>query len=181
MRSSLAGAALLLVAAGCADTGVRPQGSMQSADSADQIMVHMSTQLTEKGVLRSFVEADTAYVYQNQQIMDLRKFKVRMLDTHGDLQSTLTADHGIYTTYSSKLDARGHVLVESTDGRRLRTEHLIYDKVANQIRSDTTFTYDSPTARGSGKSFLSDIEFRNLTIDQPKGAQKGKGILLPGQ
>ena len=181
MRAGIWGIALLLVLAACADTGVRPTGSLQSADSADQIMLKMSTQLTENGVLRSFVEADTAYVYQNQQITDLRHFTVRMLDAHGNLQSTLTADHGIYTTYSGKLDARGHVLVESTDGRRLRTEHLIYDKQANQIRSDTVFSYDSPTAKGSGKSFLSDIEFRNLTIDQPTGAQKGKGILLPGQ
>lgn len=181
MRAGLIGVALGLLLAACADTGVRPTSTMQSADSADQIMIKMSTQLTENGVLRSFVEADTAYVYQNQQLTELRHFKVRMLDAHGNLQSTLTADRGLYTQYSGKLDARGHVLVESTDGRRLRTEHLIYDKQANQIRSDTAFTYDSPTASGSGKSFLSDIEFRNLTIDQPRGAQKGKGILLPGQ
>ena len=181
MYAGIAGIALLLLLGACADTGVRPTATLQSADSADQIMLKMSTQLTENGVLRSFVEADTAYVYQNQQITDLRHFKVRMLDAHGNLQSTLTADYGIYTTYSGKLDARGHVLVESTDGRRLQTEHLIYDKQANQIRSDTSFTYSSPTESGSGKSFLSDIEFRNLTITEPKGAQKGKGILLPGQ
>jgi hypothetical protein len=33
---------------------------------------------------------------------------------------------------------------------------------------------------GSGKSFRSDVEFRNLSIDEPRGFQKGKGILLPG-
>jgi LPS export ABC transporter protein LptC len=178
----LAGTALVwLVASGCADAGVRPQGTTQSADSADQILVAMSTQITEKGVLRSFVEADTAFIYQNQQQMDLRRFKVRMLDAQGNLQSTLTADRGLYASYVGKLDARGHVLVESTDGRRLRTEHLIYDKTSNQIKSDTVFTYDSPTARGSGNGFTSDINFRNIQVEQPKGTQKGKGILLPGQ
>jgi len=170
-----------LAAAACADAGVRPQGTMQSADSADQILVTMSTQITEKGVLRSFVEADTAYIYQNQQQMDLRRFKVRMLDAQGNLQSTLTADRGLYASYVGKLDARGHVVVESTDGRRLQTEHLIYDKTANQIKSDTAFTYNSATERGSGNGFISDINFRNIQIEQPKGAQKGKGILLPGQ
>lgn len=180
MRVALWSLGVLLIAA-CGEEGVRPQGNLQSADSADQIMTKMSTQLTENGVLRSFVEADTAYVYQNTQITELRHFTVRMLDAHGNLQSTLTADRGIYTVYSGKLDARGNVLVVSTDGRQLRTEHLIYDKAANQIKSDTTFTYSSPTERGSGKSFLSDIEFRNLTVTEPKGAQKGKGILLPGQ
>jgi LPS export ABC transporter protein LptC len=165
----------------CSDAGVRPRPSGQAADSADQMMVKMSTRLTEGGVLRSFVEADTAYVYQSTSTMNLRKFKVRMLDGQGNLQSTLTADSGVYATYSGKLDARGHVLVESTDGRKLRTEHLIYDKSANQIKSDTTFSYESPTERGAGNGFLSDINFRNVQIDQPRGTQRGKGLLLPGQ
>ena len=171
----------LLLALACSDTGVRPSGSVQSADSADQIMLKMSTQLTENGVLRSFVEADTAYLYQQQQQMDLRHFKVRMLDAQGNLQSTLTAERGIYVSYNGKLDARGHVVVVSPDGRRLQTEHLIYDKGANQIKSDTVFTYDAPTAHGSGTRFTTDINFRNIQIDQPRGIQKGKGILLPGQ
>jgi LPS export ABC transporter protein LptC len=181
IRRLLLGGIALLVTLGCNDPGVRPHGTLQTADSADQIMVKMSTRLTEGGVLRSFVEADTAYVYQGDQHMDLRNFKVRMLDAQGNLQSTLTAARGIYVTPTGKLDARGHVLVESTDGRRLRTEHLIYDKVGNQISSDTVFTYESPTANGSGNSFKSDINFRNVQIEQPKGTQKGKGILVPGQ
>jgi LPS export ABC transporter protein LptC len=181
MRALPGFAALVLGAAACTDTGVRPTSSVESADSADQIMAKMSTRLTENGVLRSFVEADTAYVYQNEQRMDLRHFKVRMLDANGNLQSTLTADRGLYSSVNGELDARGHVLVESTDGRRLRTEHLIYDKGANRIESDTVFTYESPTERGSGKGFVSDIEFRNVTVDRPRGVQKGKGILLPGQ
>jgi LPS export ABC transporter protein LptC len=177
------GALVLLagLSVACSDPGVRPRASGQAADSADQILSKMSTRLTEGGVLRSFVEADTAYVYQNTSTMNLRRFKVRMLDAQGNLQSTLTADSGVYATYSGKLDARGHVLVESTDGRKLRTEHLIYDKTANQIKSDTTFSYESPTERGSGNGFLSDINFRNVQIDQPRGTQRGKGVLLPGQ
>ncbi len=174
-------AVTLLFELACNDAGVRPHGTMQTADSADQIMVKMSTRLTENGVLRSFVEADTAYVYQGDQRMDLRHFKVRMLDAQGNLQSTLTAERGQYVTYNGRLDARGHVLVESTDGRRLRTEHLIYDKGANAISGDTVFTYESPTVNGTGNSFNSDINFKNVQIAQPRGTQKGKGILVPGQ
>lgn len=170
-----------VLAAACATTGVRPQGTMGAADSADQIMLKMSTQLTDKGVLRSHVDADTAYIYQNTQTMDLRNFKVRMLDAQGNLQSTLTARQGIYASLTGKLDARGQVLVEGADGRKLKTEHLIYDKTANQIKSDTTFTFDSPTASGSGKGFVSDANFKNIDIDRPKGRQKGQGMLLPGQ
>ena len=181
MKLFWTGAALAAALAACSDPGVRPHSSSEVADSADQIMLKMATRLTDGGVLRSFVEADTAYIYQADQHMDLRKFTVRMLDANGNLQSTLTADRGLYASYTGKLDARGNVVVVATDGRKLMTSHLIYDKGANQIKSDTVFTYDSPTARGSGNGFVSDINFRNVQIDQPKGTQKGKGILLPGQ
>src|SRR5262249_42137028 len=120
-------------------------------------------------------------VYQSDQHMDLRHFKVRMLDAQGNLQSTLTASRGLYVIYTGKLDARGQVLVESTDGRRLRTEHLVYDKAANSIASDTGFSYESPTANGSGKSFKSDINSRNVKIEQPRGIKKGKGIRVRGK
>src|SRR5438552_2388928 len=65
----LAGALTLLgvLAGACSDAGVRPKGSLEAADSADQLMLRMSTQLTEKGVLRSHVEADSAFIYQNTQ------------------------------------------------------------------------------------------------------------------
>jgi LPS export ABC transporter protein LptC len=171
-----------LFLAACADTGVRPTGNLESsADSADQILLGMTTQITDKGVLRSFVEADTAYIYQNPQYMDLRRFTVRMLDGQGNLQSTLTAARGRYESLTGKLDARGNVVVVSPDGRKLVTAHLIYDKTANQISSDSAFTYEGPDGTLSGNGFTSDTEFKNVGVLQPRGTQKGRGILLPGQ
>ncbi len=165
----------------CSDPGVRPSAATAVADSADQVMFKMSTKITNEGVLRSYVEADTAYIYQRSQIMDLRKFTARLLDEKGNLKSTLTADQGLYVTYSNKLDARGHVVITSTDGDRIQTEHLIYDKMANQVTIDTAFVYDSPKGHLTGNSLISDIDFNNVTVGQPKGRQKGKGFLLPGQ
>ena len=59
------------------------------------------------------------------------------------------------------------------------TEHLIYDKMANQIRSDTAFVYDSRGEHVTGMGFTSDIDFKNLRVEQPKGFQRGRGVLLP--
>lgn len=175
--------ALLLASllAACSDPGVRPSTVASVADSADQVMFKMSTKITNEGVLRSYVEADTAYIYQRSQMMDLRRFTARLLDEKGNLKSTLTADQGLYTTYSNKLDARGHVVITTTDGDRITTEHLIYDKMANQVHIDTAFVYDSPKGRLTGNDLKSDIDFVNVTVGQPKGRQKGKGFLLPGQ
>jgi LPS export ABC transporter protein LptC len=171
----------VVFSAACTDTGVRPPTVAQDADTSDQRLIKMSTKITSDGVLRSFVEADTSYLYQRTQLMDLRHFTARLFDEQGNLKSTLRANRGIYTTYSGKLDARGKVVIVSTDGRRLQTEHLIYDKNANQIRSDTTFVYESATVHGTGNGFLSDVDFKNVTVDKPKGFQKGRGALLPGQ
>jgi LPS export ABC transporter protein LptC len=171
----------LAIGTGCSDPGVRPSVVTSVADSADQVLFKMSTKITNEGVLRSYVEADTAYMYQRTQMMDLRRFTARLLDEKGNLKSTLTADRGLYTTYSDKLDARGHVVITSVDGDRIETEHLIYDKMANQVLIDTAFVYDSPKGRLIGNDLVSDIDFNNVTVGQPRGRQKGKGFLLPGQ
>lgn len=167
--------------AGCSREGVRPATESVVRDSADQTMIRMSTKITNEGVLRSLVDADTSFFYQRTQTMDLRHFTARMIDEKGNLKSTLTADQGIYVTYSNKLDARGHVVVTSVDGQKITTEHLIYDKQANQVNIDTTFVADSKKGRLVGNCMKSDIDFTNVEVCQPKGHQKGKGFLLPGQ
>ncbi len=171
---------LAWMAVACSQGGVAPEQTSARADSADQVLIRMITQLTEKGVLRSHVEADTAYLYQNQQLTDLRGVRIRFLDNQGTEKSVLTARRALYYALSKKLDARGQVEVVTSDGRKLRTEHLIYDQTSNRIESDTAFTYESGTEVVNGRSFQSDVEFRNLSIDSPRGFQKGKGILLPG-
>ena len=113
--------------------------------------------------------------------MDMRRFTARLLDEKGNLKSTLTADRGLYITYSNKLDARGHVVVTTVDGQKITTEHLIYDKMANQITIDTAFVYDSRKGRLTGNSLKSDIDFTMVDVAQPKGRQRGRGFLLPGQ
>jgi len=170
----------LAVAAGaCAEQGIRPTTAATLADSADQVLFKMSTTVTADGVRRSLVVAETAYVYQGPQKMDLRQIRVTFFDPQGKQTSVLTARTGIYQIITGTLDARKNVVVVSTDGRHLETEHLIYDKTSNQIRSDTAFVFDSPQQHGTGSSFVSDPDFKNLTVDKPKGRQRGAGILLP--
>ena len=141
----------------------------------------MDSYLSQEGVRKNYVKADTAYIYQAAQKMDLRRLTITFFDNTGRQSSVLTAKQGMYSITLGSLDARGNVVVTSTDGRRLSTPHLIYDRSALQLRSDTTFTYQSKTEDLTGKNFTSDLEFRNLHIHEPTGTQRGKGVLLPGQ
>lgn len=182
---SLASALALALgmASGCAERGIAPVQSAAVADSSDQILEQMTTAIVHEGVRKSLIYADTAYIYTNRQVASLRNMRVTFYDGAGNATSILTARHGDYFMAVGTLEARDSVLVISTDGsnRRLEAKHLIYDRNQDQVRSDSTFRFESPTEVLTGSSFVSDPGFKNVTTRQPKGRQRGEGILLPGQ
>lgn len=183
LRASLLGMAAVLAAAGCAERGIAPVQSMAAPDSADQVLEQMTTAIVHDGVRKSLVYADTAYMYTNRQVAVLRNMRATFFDEAGNATSVLTAREGEYFMARGTLEARDSVVVVSTDGtnRRLQSQHLIYDRDQNQVRSDSAFTYTSPTETLSGQSFVSDPGFKNVIARQPKGRQRGQGMLLPGQ
>ncbi len=168
------------VTAACGRPGVVPTQA-NVADSADQIMEAMWTNITRNGLQVSKVEADTAYIYETRRVADLVGLKLTFFDSTGAISSTVTAKSGSYQMTEGVLDARGDVIASNPGGRVLKTEHFVYDRSSNQIRSDTAFTFTSPGGAGSGASFTSDIGFRNIVTVRPRGRQRGGGFLLPGQ
>lgn len=180
-----AGVAMLLLAAlgACSDQGVTPPAARVAADSADQVIHDMSTTIVADGVRRSLVHADTAYMYTDRQVADMRNVTAVFFDDQGAQTSVMTSRTGVYQMNQGTLEARGTVVVTATDGsgRRLTTEHLIYDRTLNQVRSDSAFSYTSSGGVLSGNSFYADPDFKVVHTRQPKGRQRGEGILLPGQ
>lgn len=164
----------------CEDTGVKPTTTVQAADSADQVLEGFSHYVTNEGVLRSRVEADTAFFYEPTQITQLRNVKVVFFDFKGAESSTLTSRRGIYRWQDGSMEAIGNVVVVSPDGRRLATEMLRYDNATNLISTDRHFTFDRGEEHLEGNSFKSDPDFRNVVTDRPRGVT-GDGMLLPGQ
>jgi LPS export ABC transporter protein LptC len=168
------------VLAGCEDTGVRPTTTVQAPDSADQVLEGFSHYVTNNGVLRSRVEADTAFFFESTQMNELHNVKVVFFDVKGAESSTLTARRGTYRWQDGSMQASGNVLVVSPDGRRLTTEVLRYDNATNTILTDRHFTFDRGDEHLEGNSFRSDPDFKNVVTDRPRGVT-GDGMLLPGQ
>ncbi len=166
----------------CAERGVTPARGTVS-DSADQVIQGLETEVTNGGVRVSKVIAESAWVYNARQVTDMKKVTMIFYDDHGEVASTVTADSGSYTKRDGSLEAFGNVVAvtPAPESKTLNTEHLIYDKTAQIIRSDTAYTFTSPNGNGSGQSFETDPDFRFLRSWQPKGRQKGEGFLLPGQ
>lgn len=171
----------LTLLAACGDRGIEPPITAPG-DSADQVLQGMVFNITAEGVKVSRVEADSAWVYQARQINELKKMRVTFFDrVSGKETSVVTADSGWFSQRDQTLDARGNVVATSSKGRVLKSEHLVYDKVQNQIYSDTAYTFTSPDGNGSGASFVSDPEFKQIRAQRPGGRMGGKGMLLPGQ
>jgi LPS export ABC transporter protein LptC len=178
MGRALAVAGALLAPLACRD-GSRPTATVSPPDSADQVLLGMSHYVTDNGVQRARVRADTAYFYSSNQTAELRHVHITFYNAEGAESSTLTAREGTYHWRSGDMEARGNVIVVTTDGRTLRTEQLRYDQAKNQVTADGPFVFDGPNRHIEGEGFTSDPDFTNVVAKHPKGT--GGQFTLPDQ
>lgn len=171
----------LSVMLACRDEGVRPPSSDQAADTANQILFDLQHYVTELGVRRSLVEADTAYMYDPSQTAELKVLKVTFYDTNGSETSELTSNEGTYHWQNGGMTARGNVVGTAPDGRTLRTSVLVYEPISKKISSNQHFTFDRGSDHLEGEGFTSDTDFKNIVVTRPHGAEGGGPQLLPGQ
>lgn len=164
---------------GACDTGIKPTATVTAADSADQVLLNMSHYLTDGGIERAHVLADTAYFYSPAQVAELRGVHITFYDQRGAQTSTLTAREGTYHWRTGDMEARGNVVVVRIDGATLRTEVIRYSQVRNQVSSDRDFVFDEPTRHILGTGFTSDPDFKVVTATHVTG-QGGK-FTLPNQ
>ena len=175
---------VLLISAACQEKGVTPPVTQTAADTADQILFGLMHYVTEDGVKRSLVEADTAYLFDQSQTAELKKVKVTFYDENGAVSSVLTANEGTYFQQSGGMTARGNVIGTSPDGRTLRTTELEYEPNSKKVSTDKSFTFMRNGNTLEGDGFVSDVDFTNIVVNRPRGLEGGSGGaagLLPGQ
>ena len=145
-------------------------------DSAEQVMFNLRLVQTNAGVRKSVLFADTGFFYNDNTLVDLRRVRLVFFSSAGDSNAVMTGRTGRYDTRTQRVEGRGDVVVTSTDGRRLASPHLVYERSVNQITSDTNFTFNEPGRTLEGVGFRSDPQLRNVQV--LKGA-KGRTVLPP--
>jgi LPS export ABC transporter protein LptC len=171
---------VLALAAACSKAGPdRVAQVAQAADTADQLMIGVRTNLTAEGVRTAYLEADSAFVYENSGHTDLKKVKVTFYSPTGVEQSVLTSDSGWYRMRTGEMEARGNVVVVRTDGARLLTSILRYDQSKNEVSTDQPYTYELADRHVQGNGFVSDPSFSNITTQGVHGT--AGHFTLPGQ
>jgi LPS export ABC transporter protein LptC len=170
----------LIVLASCQE-GTKPPIAPRNplADSADQVMFGISTFITDKGLLKAQLQADTGYFFDGNSRIEMRVEKTTFFSNTGAQTAVLTSKEGTYITARSTMEARKNVLVVTTDGKRLTTEQLHYNQGTNEISSDSSFVMTEPTRELRGIGFVSDPNLINIQV---KRVLSGQGPLpLPGQ
>ena len=165
--------ALGAAVAGCRDGSSVPpvaQGS-SPVDSADQFLLGMQTRLVQAGVLRANIEADSAFLFDNSRRIEMYTVRTVFYTSTGVNDGVMTARRTTYDTRMDSLQAFGDVKVVSVDGRVLTTPYLRYNKMLNEISSDSAFTLTEADRTVSGIGFKSDPGMNSITVKQNvKGA-----------
>ena len=177
-RPAIVALALAALAAAC-EGGIKPTATISAPDSADQVLITMSHNVTDAGVQRANVRADTAYFYSPSQTAELRNVHITFYDAAGVESSTLTAREGTYHWRTGDMEGRGDVVVVRTDGATLRTDVLRYNQAQSRVSSDKPFVFDEPNRHIEGEGFTSDPAFKVVTAIKPKGT--GGHFTLPNQ
>ena len=161
--SLLAGFAVLqLGAAACSGKPTQVNGAVKSknaldaqADSADQVLYGVRAVLTDQGETKGILVADRGYIFEDGTRIELRGVNVTFIDSLGIKQALMTAVSGTYLLPLARVEVRGKVLVVGTDGRRLQSEHLVFDLTRNIITGAGAYTRSDsvPKRQSSGVGF----------------------------
>ncbi len=176
MRIALGLGILAVAIAGACSNKKEPPVAAHSplADSADQVMYPAKFNLTDQGLQRAHVEADTAYFFDDNNRMELEGVHATFYTVTGAKDAVLTSQHGTTNTRTNNLIARKNVVVVSEDGRRLTTQELKYNQQKNEISSDSAFVMTEPNRRLEGVGFRSDPNMKNIQIlSGAKGVARG--------
>jgi len=139
-------------------------GRSALADSADQIMFGVRLRLTDGGVDRAYIIGDTAFFFNDNTRVELERVHAEFHKTTGEPDANLTARHGTYVVPTGMMAARGDAVITSMDGRRLQSEEIKYDKIHNEVSSDSAFVLTEPDRRLEGVGFRSDPNLRNVRV-----------------
>ncbi len=174
-------AAVLFV--GCAETKTTPPVANERAallDSADQVMFGVRFNLTDGGIAKGYVVADTAVFLNSNTRIELFNATVTFYNTTGANEAVMSARYGTYHTQSGLMVGRGDVDVKTEDGRTLRSPEVKFDQRRNEISSDSAFVVTAPDRRLEGIGFRSDPNLQNVRVLKATSGSSGS-VTIPNQ
>jgi LPS export ABC transporter protein LptC len=170
------GAAALLAAAACSNVEDEPGATFATGsllDSADQVAFGSRTLVTDAGLLRAEIFADTTLFLEQNARIAMRVVQGVFFNAQGSKDATLTSQRASYDSRNGNLEAWGNVIVTSVDGRVLKSPMLRFDSRMNQIVSDSAFVLTEPDGKEvRGVGFRADPNLDVITVQR---LNRGRG------
>lgn len=160
MRYLVAAAALVLLVPGCADEQVEVGAAELPSQIVEGFVLHESS----SGERLYTLEAETAYVYDTEQRVDVFVPRVTFYDETGEVHARLRADRGAIHSATDDLVAKGAVLVETVDSTSLRTDSLSWNNRERLVRTDAHVEIETPKGRVEGYGLVSDAGLERIQI-----------------
>jgi LPS export ABC transporter protein LptC len=177
--AAVAAASLLAVAC---SRGKTPPLAVRNAmaDSADQVMFHAKSVLTDRGVMKAEVYADTGYFFDDNTRIEMRVLTMNFFTVTGARSAVLKSQQGTYNNRTGNMEARDSVVVVTEDKRTLTTPVLRYAQARDEITSDSPFVLiDSAHRQMTGVGFVSDPNMNRMRCLRACAATAGV-VNLPG-
>lgn len=173
-------AALLGAACGGDDSQRNVISEASALDSADQVAFGSRTVLTDAGLLRAEIFADTTLFLDQNTRIAMRVVHGVFFSAQGSRDATVTAERASYNSRTQVLEAYGNVVVTSVDGRVLKSPMLRFENQQNQILSDSAFTLTEPDGKEmSGVGFRADPNLSVVTVLRVDRGRGGAVRLTP--
>ncbi len=175
-------AVVALTGAACSDVNEQRNivAEASALDSADQVAFNSRTVLTDAGMLRAEIFADTTlFLNQNTRIA-MRVVQGVFFNAQGSRDATVTAERAMYDSKAQVLEAYGNVVVTAVDGRVLKSPMLRFENAQNQILSDSAFTLTEPDGKEMrGVGFRADPNLQVVTVLRVDRGRGGAVRLTP--
>lgn len=151
----------------------------ESARSPDSTRGQMPSQVTgtprfvmsEGGKRRAVIRADRMEQYETE---DSTYSVWRTLDDssrvhsyvfeEGDSSATILADSVVFFNQEGRYEAYGNVVVRTTEGRRLESEHLTWNQFDRTIRTRRFVRITTPTEDVRGNGLVADEDLETYQI-----------------
>lgn len=94
---------------------------------------------------------------------------VLFYDSLKNIKSEISADYAISYKKTNIIEGKGNVVVINSEGKKLETDHLIWDEKINKIYTESKITITTPTEIIKGESFEADAAFTDYKILKTTG------------
>ena len=153
-------AALFLPA--CRKPSPPPVSGDAVADSANQVMFDVHTLMTDQGVQRGELFADTAYVFDDNTRFEFRVVRATFNKASGVQDGVMKAKRGRYDIRNGVLEGYGDVEIVTNDGRKVTSQHLRYNQGRNLVSTDSAYTLREGNRVQRGVGFEADPQLNQF-------------------